>query len=72
MPREIGKNFCRFRIASPSKFDKRSIRTVTPNKNTRVIVGCRKGEWSRKSGKCRGSMQTQAVLKRKVSGRCPR
>jgi len=64
------KNFCRERIASPKKFDKRSFRVLKPNKNTRVTVACPKGKFQK--GKCKVGLKTQSIARRKVNGGCKR
>lgn len=68
---DITKNFCRKRIVSPKKFDKRSFRTIKPDKNTRITVACPKSKYNLRTKRCKVSLKTQSIAKRKINGRCP-
>lgn len=64
MPRiDVTKNFIRERQISPNKCAKRSFRTKAVSKNTRLIVCCPKGYYSK--NRCRSGMILQSKLTRR-------
>ncbi len=68
MPREVMKNFIRTRVGSKKACAKGSFRTVKRGA-TRIVVCCKKGQWSRKTKRCRGSMRAQSILRRRRARR---
>ena len=65
--------FCKKVIRDNRQFDRRSFRTLKPSKRTRITVGCLRGQYNPRTKRCRGSMKTQRILKRKTKrGTCPR
>lgn len=71
-PRSKKAKFCSFRVRNPSMFDKKSFRTKKRGKNTRIVVGCPKGKYNRKTEKCKVGTRVQTILRRKVNGKCPK
>ncbi len=55
------KNFTSKRLESPSHFDRRSFRTVVQDNGTEVIIGCPKGHYDAKTGRCRVGTRAQAI-----------
>lgn len=55
------KNFTSKRLESPSHFDKRSFRTIVQDNGTEVIIGCPKGHYDAKTGRCRVGTRAQAI-----------
>ena len=55
-------NFLHCRKESPSKFDKRSLRTVKRGKN-RIIIGCIKGKWDNTKKRCKVGTRALTILK---------
>lgn len=53
------------RIESPSKFDKRSFRTITQPDGTEVTIGCPTGKFDAKRKRCKVGTRAQRVLKPK-------
>ena len=53
------------RLESPSKFDKRSFRTITQPDGTEITIGCPKGKWDAKRKRCRVGTRAQRILKPK-------
>jgi len=45
---------------------KGSFRTVKPNKNTRVLVCCKKSDYSRKSKRCGSGLKGVKIMRRKL------
>lgn len=68
MPVEYTQRYKRVRIQSPRKFDKRSFRTIDPGRPgyTKVIVACPKGQYNRKTDRCKVGLQQQSVLYERV------
>lgn len=65
--------FCKKVVIPRGRFDRRSFRTVSPNRNTRITIGCPKGQYNPKSKRCRVGTRAQRILKRKTAaGTCPR
>jgi len=63
--------FCRFRQFSPSMCSPKSFRTKTISKNTKIVVCCPKGNFSK--GRCKIGLKTQTILRKKTkSGKCPK
>ena len=66
------KSYCRKRLKDPKQFDKRSFRTKTVSKRTKLIIACPRGEYDVRRKRCNVGTQTQAIIKRKLkSGLCP-
>ncbi|HQT90403.1 MAG TPA: hypothetical protein PL001_00045 [Candidatus Kryptobacter bacterium] len=57
------KNFISTRIESPSHFDKRSFRTIVQNDGTEIVIGCSKGHYNAKTGRCKTGTRAQAIRK---------
>jgi len=55
----------RYRKVSPAKFDPRSFRIKEVDEKTKLVVGCPKGKYSPKTGRCKVGTRVQAVLKKK-------
>ena len=53
--------YCRYHQKNPSYFAEGSLRTKSVRKDTKIIVGCRKGFY--KGGRCTRGMETQSILK---------
>lgn len=53
------------RIESPSHFDPRSFRTVTPRRGVRVTIGCPKGKYHRHTKRCGVGTRAQRVMVRR-------
>lgn len=51
---------CRIRQAPPAKFDKRSFRVITRGAQ-QITIGCPKGKWDAKRGKCKVGTRIQTV-----------
>jgi len=69
----VTKTECRYRQASPAKFDPRSFRSKQVSSRTRLIVACPKGEWSSKAKRCKVGMELQSLIrKRTAEGACPK
>ena len=60
--------YCRERLAEPSKFNPKSLRTIVSGKH-KVIVGCPVGEKFIR-GKCAGGTRAQALLHPLSEGKC--
>lgn len=58
------KGYKRIRVESPRYFDKRSFRTKDVGRRgfTKIVVGCPKGKYDSKKGKCKVGTKTQAIL----------
>jgi len=56
-------NYMRCRQAPPSKFDSRSLRTVSTKTGNKLIIGCPKGEYSAKTKRCKVGTRLQSILK---------
>lgn len=56
---EVIGNFRRCRQAPPSRFDSRSLRTITRG-SVKIIVGCPKGHF--KKGRCKVGLRAQSIL----------
>lgn len=54
--------FVHCQIKNKDHFDPRSFRTVSPNEDVRITIGCPKGEWSGK--KCRVGTEAQRIMYR--------
>lgn len=63
-------NECRWRVADSKKFDKASIRTKVPNKNTRIIVGCPKGQYDSEKKRCKVGLRPQSIRKKHRGKNC--
>ncbi len=61
---EVTKNYRRYRLKSPRACAKGSFRTMTVNHDTKMIVCCPRGKYS-KRGRCKGGMIAQSKLKRR-------
>ena len=62
---------CERRVKAKSAFAKKSFRWVGSGKG-RVLVGCPKGKWSERSGRCKVGLRAHAVIvARKKGGSCP-
>lgn len=61
---ETVKNFKHCRVAPPELFTKKSFRTKTVDKkrNIKMVVGCPKGKYDAKKGKCKVGMRTQKMM----------
>lgn len=66
MPFERKGNFVRQRIKDPADFDSRSLRTIVREDEEgdthKIVVGCPKGKYDAKSGRCEVGTQAQAIL----------
>lgn len=65
------RQFCRQRLALPSKFDRRSFRTETLPRGHRLVVGCPKGRWQAKAKRCSVGTRAQSLLHPLSEGKCP-
>lgn len=43
-------------------FDPRSFRTVSPNDDVRITIGCPRGKWDDRERLCRASTQAQRIM----------
>ena len=57
------------RLVDPTKFDKRSFRTVVSGDH-RVRIGCPKGKWSSRAEQCKVSTEGQAILHPRSEEEC--
>lgn len=55
--------FVHCQIKDKTVFDRKSFRTVSPNDDVRVVIGCPKGQYSGK--KCKVSTEAQHIMYRK-------
>lgn len=55
------KNFVSKRLEPPSHFDKRSFRTVVQKDGTEIIIGCPKGHYNAKTGRCKKGTRAQSI-----------
>lgn len=54
--------FVHCRIKSKERFDPRSFRTVSPNDDVRVTIGCPAGHWDARRELCKVSTQAQKIM----------
>ncbi len=59
------KNFTSERLEPPSHFDKRSFRTIVQSDGTEIVIGCPKGKYDAKTGRCKVGTRAQAIRKPK-------
>jgi len=59
--------YCRQRVASPKKFARNSLRTITRG-SVKIVVGCPKGKF--KKGKCSVGTRAQTILRPLGSPKC--
>lgn len=73
MPKRIdcpqSGNYCRDRQAPPSRFDRRSFRTVSRG-DVRIVVGCPRGKWNARRGRCTVGLRAQTILRPLSSAKC--
>lgn len=62
MPIEVTKNYIRERQISPNRCAKKSFRTKSVSKKTKIIVCCPKGSYDSKKKKCKKGMILQSKL----------
>lgn len=62
--------YCHKRLASPKTFARASFRVVSIGKGKKMVVGCPRGEFDRKRGRCRVGTRGQAILKPIAKGHC--
>jgi len=59
----IMARYCRERQIHPRAFAKGSLRTITRGgRGVKQVVGCQKGKYSKKRGKCKVGMRVQTIL----------
>lgn len=64
--------YCHERVSSPRKYDKRSFRTKSVGKRGhKIVTGCPKGEYNRRTSKCRVAVGLQAILHPEGEKKCP-
>lgn len=64
--------YCHERVASPKRFDKKSFRTKPVGKRGhKIVTGCPKGKYSKRSGRCKTSIGLQAILHPEGEKKCP-
>lgn len=61
--------YCRARKASPKKFAKGSFRTITRGK-VKIVIGCPKRKWNKKTGRCKVGTRAQTVLYPRSHPKC--
>ena len=65
--------YCKKVLVPRGRFDPRSFRTVSPNKSTRITIGCIRGKWDSIRKRCKIGTQAQRIMKKKTkAGTCPR
>jgi hypothetical protein len=60
---KVVDQFVHCQIKDKSAFDRQSFRTISPNDDVRITIGCPKGNWTGK--KCKVSTQAQRIMYRK-------
>ena len=59
------KNYKRYRKISPKKCDPKSFRIKDVGRKgfTKIVVCCKKGDYDKKTKRCRTGLVTQSILK---------
>lgn len=66
---QIRGTFCETNPKPKSYFDPRSFRWIKRG-TTRLLVGCPKGKWDAKRGRCKVGTKARAVLRKAPNGSC--
>lgn len=70
MARVMRGSFCERREAPKGRFDRRSFRWKKSGRAF-VLVGCPRGEWNARAGRCKVGTRAYKILAPAPRGRCP-
>lgn len=62
MPKPSRARFTRHRQAPKTEFDKASYRTKKIGHGLRLVIGCYKGHWNKRTHRCNIGTRVQSIL----------